>query len=108
MQLLNIICHCQYFHKGRRKVLTEKEREVYDLLLSNKLNLVTTYAWFLVLLLPPHIKERLKKREISYGKAIHLGFVWRKMTSRRGGDEIMDQMRAIIGGLEWKNTNHTI
>ena len=108
MQIMNIICHCVYFKDGRKKILTDKEREVYDLLLANGLNIRTTYNWFLVLHLPPHLKEKMMKGQIGYDEAMKKGYLWRKMIGRKNSDEIITEVRNLIGGLEWKNKNSTI
>jgi len=107
-QIKNIICHCAYFSIGRKKTLTDLEREAYDLLLAKKVNVRTAYNWFLVLLLPPHLTEKMKKGELGYYDAMKKGYAWRKMTGRKNSDEVMNEIRSIIGGLEWKSKNTTI
>lgn len=107
-QIRNILCHCSYYKAGRRNNLNEKEREVYDLLLRNKLSPKTTYQWFCLTNAPDHIKDKIRKREISYEDAQSKSYAWRRMIGMKNGKEIMEEMKTIIGGLEWKNTNHTI
>lgn len=107
-QIKSIICHCSYYKAGRKKVLTGKERECYDLLLTNGLKIRTVYNWFLVLNLPYHLKEKMLKGELGYYTAIKKGCLWRKMIGRKNSDEIIIEIKNLIGGLEWKNKNSTI
>ncbi|MBN2421043.1 hypothetical protein JXB27_02070 [Candidatus Woesearchaeota archaeon] len=107
-QLRSVICHCSYYSAGRRKILTDKEREIYDLLLSKGFNARTAYNWFCLINVPDHIRQKILKKQISYADAQAKSNAWRRMISTKSGKEIVEQVQNIIGGLEWKNTNHTI
>lgn len=107
-QLQRIICHCNYFKIGRKTSLTEKEKEVYDFLLSHRMCPKTLYEWLRIADAPEHIRKGISQRKIGMKEASSKNFLWKKMISRRNGKEIVAQVRVIIGGLEWKNTNQTI
>lgn len=107
-QIKSILCHCAYYKAERRKQLTDKEREVYDLLLSLKLSPKTTYQWFCLLNAPDHIKQKVMKLEMTYEEAQRKSYSWRRMIGRKTSKEIMDEIKSIIGGLEWKNRNHIL
>ena len=104
-QIRSILCHCVYYKSERRKLLTDKEREVYDLLLSHKLSPKTTYNWFCLINAPDHVKQKVMKQEISFAGAMARSYAWRRMTGRKSGKEIMEEIKTIIGGLEWKDKN---
>ncbi len=107
-QIKNILCHCCYFRIGRRKELNQKEREVYDLLLQYNLNPKTTYQWFALIEAPDHIKQKVKNGTLSYREAVRKSYSWNQLTGRKNSQQIMDDIRKIVGGLEWKNKNSTI
>ena len=107
-QIRSILAHCWYYKAKRRKDITQKEREVNDLLLSHGISSKTAYEWFRMIDAPDHIKQKLSKGEISFAEASSKKYLWNRMVSRRTGKEIMQQIKDVIGGLEWKNKNTTI
>ncbi len=107
-QIRNILCHISYFCHGRRKELTQQERETYDLMLKYKICPKTAYQWFYLVGAPEHIKQKVKLREIGYEEACKLKQEWRMMIGTKSSKDIMNEMRRIVGGLEWKNKNTTI
>jgi hypothetical protein len=107
-QIRSIICHCAYYKCGRKKELSEKEREVYDLLLRHKISPKTAYEWFRLMDVPDHIRQKIMRCEISMTEASARSYAWKRMITTRAGKQMMEDIRKIIGGLQWKNRNHTI
>jgi len=107
-QIQSILGHCNWYRKNRRKTLNEKEREVNELLLKNNIKPSTAYYFFLLNRAPAHIKQQIKDRKLSYSTASRKMVEWRKMMSTRAGKEIMEDMRKVIGGLQWKQLNQNL
>ncbi|MEK6886517.1 MAG: hypothetical protein AABW88_01675 [Nanoarchaeota archaeon] len=107
-QIQRIICHCWYYKLGRRKIISEKEREVYDLLLSHGISSKTVYEWLRIADSPDHIKQKISQGTIGMREASSKKYLWNRMVNRRNGKEIMEQVKVIVGGLEWKDTNQTL
>ena len=107
-RIKNILCHCSYFACGRRKGLDAKEREVYDILLRYKISPKTVYQWFSLIDAPDHIKQKMKQQGLTYTEAVSRSYAWKRMTGGRNSMLIMNEVRKIIGGLEWKNKNQTL
>ncbi len=102
-ELQTSLCHCWYFKFGRKKELTEKEYIILDLLLKNGLSPKTVYHWFLLNKAPEHIKDKLTAGKMSLRGAISESYDWRTMRTQRGCEKLMDDMKTIIGGLNWKS-----
>lgn len=108
-QVRSILCHCWYYKYGRKKKeLIAKEKEVYDLLLEHKISPKTAYEWFRLIDAPDHIKQKIVKCEISFNDASSRMNSWRRMISTKNGKEIMEDMKNVIGGLQWKDKNYNI
>jgi len=102
-ELQIIVCHCWYYKSGRYKKLTPKEHEILDTLLKNNLSPKTIYQWFLLNEAPEHIKKKVKERKIGYNKAISENAKWKKITSRQGTTQLIEEIRQVIGSLKWKS-----
>ena len=107
-EIQSILGHCVWFRRGRRKELNDKEREVNDLLLKHDIIPKSAYDLFLLNKAPAHIRKKIKERKLSYSMACRKTVQWRKMISTRAGKEIMDDMRKVIGGLQWKQLNQNL
>ena len=88
--------------------MTEKEREVYDFLLSHGISSKTVYEWLRIADAPDHIKKSIAQGTIGQREASSKKYLWNRMVSRRNGKEIVEQVRVMMGGLEWKDTNQTL
>lgn len=97
------LCHCLYYKIGRRKELTSKERELFDLLVKNGFSPKTLYHWFCLHVAPEHIKQKVRERKMGLREAISQSNAWRKLKTQRGSLRLMEEIREIVGGLTWKS-----
>ena len=115
-RLISMMCHCRRYYegnlyKGRRTSdqeekkkrkqlsLTQTERILYDFLIKNNLNPSTTYRWFLAVRVPEDIKDKLRKGQISYKKAMEISYNRKRVRESNIGLLMMEEMRFIIRGL---------
>ncbi len=97
-----IVLQITHYYNCRRKTLGPVHRIVNDTLLKHSLTAKTVYSWFLLDLAPPHIKDKLKAGKVSLKDASVMSAAWKKNVSTKSGKDIMAQMRAVIGGLQWR------
>lgn len=100
-----MLCHCVHHKIGRHKKLTCEERLLYDYLIKNGLSAKTIYKYFVVLNYPDTVKELLHNKKIGMDGAASRAFSLRKMKSDSTSKELMAEIKAVIGGLEWKGLN---
>lgn len=115
-RLICMLCHCRRYYEGslyygrrtadkgeqkKRKQLdlTKTERILYDFLLKNNLNPSTTYRWFLAVRVPEDIKEKLKRGQISYKKAMEISYNRKRVRQSNLGLLMLEEMRTIVRGL---------
>jgi len=115
-RLLSMLCHCRRYYEGnlyygrrtadpqekkKRKQLdlTKTERILYDFLLKNNINPSTVYRWFLACRVPEDIKDKLKKGQLSYKKAMEISYNRKRVRESNIGLLMMEEMRTIIRGL---------
>lgn len=115
-RLILMLCHCRRYYEGnlyygrrtsnkdekvkRKKLdLTPTERILYDFLMKNKLNPSTTYRWFLATRVPEDVKDKLKKGQLSYRKAMEISYNRKRVRESNIGLLMMEEMRTIIRGL---------
>lgn len=107
-EIQSCLCHCWYYKLGRRKEINKIEHEIFDTLLKNNISPKTVYHWFLLLDAPDHIKSKIKNKKISLENAISSSSSWKRMTSRRAGKEIMEEIRKCIKGLRWQSQEEKV
>lgn len=115
-RFLSMLSHCrrQYegnLYHGRRTTdkeeikkrpvskLTESERIIYEFLLKNNLNPSTSYRWFLAVRVPEDIKEKLKRGNFSYKKAMQIAYNRKRIRDTNKGILLLEEMRTIMEGL---------
>jgi len=115
-RLISMLGHCRRHYEGnlyygRRAKdkkekkdkkplnLTEMEKVLYDFLIRNKLNPSTTYRWFLATRVPEDIKDKLRKGQISYKKAMEIAYNRKRVRESNIGLLMLEEIRIIIRGL---------
>ena len=101
--LRGLVLRCVKYRVGHIKRLNSKEAKAYDLLLQHKLVPKTVYEWLLLEDLPQHLKEKLAHNKISLDNARMQFVQWKRLSGTRAGQDIMEEMRNIIGRLRWKS-----
>jgi hypothetical protein len=115
-RLISMLGHCRRYYEGNlyygrrarnkkekenRKPLklTEMEKILYDFLIRNKLNPSTTYRWFLATRVPEDIKDKLRKGQISYKKAMEISYNRKKVRESNTGLLMLEEILEVIRGL---------
>lgn len=99
---------CIQFRLGQVEKLNGDEAGVYDLLLAQKLNPKTVYEWFLLEGVPGHLKEKLEKNGIGLKEAREEFVKWKRFSGSRVGNELMEEIRNVIGRLRWKSQEESL
>jgi len=102
-KLRGIILRCRKYRVGQVKKLDEVEAQVYEIFLKNNLHPKTVYEWMLLEDVPPHIKEKLEKNKIGKEAARRQYVQWKKHNGTRLANELMEEMKNVIGRLKWKS-----
>ena len=83
--------------------LNQDESRAYELLLKNKLNPKTVYTWLLLEDSPPELRQKLEQNKISIIDARHEYVRWKRQSGTNSAQELMEEMRTVIGRLKWKS-----
>jgi hypothetical protein len=100
--ILGIVLQLEHYRQGRRKEIGPLHRTVYDVLLKHELCPKTVYTWLLLERAPSHVKDKLRDGRVSMRNASSMSVAWKRMVSTKAGKDIVAQMRAVIGGLQWR------
>ncbi len=102
-RIKGLVLQCRQFRIGRIKKLTADESKTLELLLKHNLNPRTAYKWLCLEDVPPQIKEKLLHNKISFADAASQSHKLKRMMGTRSGNDIMNDMREVIGRLKWKS-----
>lgn len=103
-----MLCHCHYYRTGRYKSLTKEERILYDFLLKTNLKPHNMYEKFVFLESPEHVQNLLREKKIGIREAQSRSYASKRQVDSSESKEFMDDIRKIIGGVEWPALNTTI
>lgn len=103
-----MLCHCRHYRIGRDKSLTKDERILYDFLLKNNLNPHNVYEKFVLLEAPEHIQKLLREKKIGIREAQSRSYASKRQIDSTESEEFMNEIRKIIGGVEWPALNTNI
>ncbi len=96
-----MLSHCKYYRRGRLKTLTKEEMLLNDFLLKKDLNPKTLYELFVFADYPENLKTLLQENKISMREAQGRCVRQRRLLDSTTAVELMEEMKTIIGGLEW-------
>ena len=105
IEIKMMLCHCHYYNIGRYKNLTKEERIFRDFLLKHNLKPRSIYEKFCFLEYPEHIKKLLQENKIGVQNAQGRSRAFKRQLDVPEGKELMDEVKRIIGGLEWPALN---
>jgi len=94
-----IVDHICREQTGERKVLTDDERIVKDLLLRNSYKPKTIRSWLYVLTFPRFLQEQIKTGELSPEKARLLYRDYKIKTNKQIEAEILQDIRNYIDSI---------
>lgn len=98
--LMTWLCHIGHYHYDKKKrMLSERELVLYDLLLRNGYNPSTVYKWFLITKVPEDILGRIRRQEISQKQALRMACNRRHLKEVNLGLQLMEAARAVIRTL---------
>jgi hypothetical protein len=88
---------------GRKVKFIRKEMELYDFILMKGLKPRTLYKYYLANEYPEAIQKQLKEKKIGFYNAQSKVQACRRMKDKKESNIIINEVRKIIGGLEWQN-----
>ncbi|MBS3148163.1 hypothetical protein J4219_04725 [Candidatus Woesearchaeota archaeon] len=98
-----LVMRCVKYRARLINKLNQDESRAYELLLKNKLNPKTVYTWLLLEDSPPELRQKLEQNKISIIDARHEYVRWKRQSGTNSAQELMEEMRTVIGRLKWKS-----
>ncbi len=107
VKVRGLVMRCSKYRAKLIDKLTPMEAKAYDILLSRKLNPKTVYLWLLLEDAPPELRQKLEQNTISILDARSEFVKWKRMASYSSSNELMRDIREVVGKLRWKSQENT-
>ncbi|MEK6849068.1 MAG: hypothetical protein AABY01_00705 [Nanoarchaeota archaeon] len=102
-----LLMRCVKFRLKQIDKLTPVESELYDFMLSHKLLPKTIYLYFLMEDVPPELKAKMQKNEMSLQKANVEFLKWKRLMQHSSAKTLLQDVKETIGRLRWKSQENT-